>query len=137
MSTDQEFEREWEQVKCELMKLNGQTVYTIVLCKHNEIVRISQKELHVKTEQTHGDSEPVSWSFIKKQYGILYNSKRLARGDGGRGAFSRALLANLTTAEMCKDGKKTILRYVPEGRPPTLKSGNTPRSRIDRNKNSL
>ena len=120
MSADQDFEREWEQAECELRKLKGCTVYTIAQCKPNEIVQISQKQLHVRTELTCGDSEPVPWSFIKKQYGILYHSRRLIRGDGGRGAFSRALLSTLTTAKVVKDGRKTLLQYVKGERPPRL-----------------
>ena len=118
MSTDADFEQEWEKVKSELSKLEGQTIYTISEKQPNLVTAISEDGLWVETAKSEGP-ERVRWSEIKRQYKRLH---QLGPMKGGRGAFCRAAFNMLTTTEQITQGRRTsVLRYVPEGRPPRLK----------------
>ena len=137
MNTAQEFEREWAQVKGELSKLKGQTVYTIAERRPNEILNADDQDglevqrglVDKKGQRVPREKLPepkwISWEDIGHRYRMLWLEGELKpeqNSDNPRiGSSCKAILCRLTTAKKVKEGLKTFLRYVPEGRPPLLK----------------
>ena len=128
MSTDMTFEQEWAQARLELEKLSGCTVYTVPDRKPNEILDINEIGFTVRAEQV----RIARWSEAEDRYrrlrmdGILYSNdwyrkNGLRPPKGARGSFFRALLAMLSTAKEGTEDNWTVLRYVPECKPPRLK----------------
>ncbi len=71
-------------------------------------------------------SQLIDWEDINRAYRELHQVHYLTGGTGkmiGYGAFVLKLFSMLTTVCVDKEGRKTILRYLPEGRPPRLKDG--------------
>ena len=54
MSTDADFEQEWEKVKSELSKLEGQTIYTISEKQPNLVTGISEDGYGLKQPNQKG-----------------------------------------------------------------------------------
>lgn len=140
MSTEQDFDWKWQRAKSELENLEGRTVYTTADCKPNKILEISKGGLLVQRGliDRRGAEVPreylpnphfIQWEELKDRYCQLMVEGKLRSeqhpSNPRIGATIRAIFAELSTARKCKEGRKTILRYVPDGNPPRLKSGNT------------
>ncbi len=139
MSADMTFEAEWAQVKSELSKLAGQIVYTIGDGIPNDILdsdylyglEVQRGLVNRSGQRVPREKLPkprwISWEEIEHRYlklwleGVLWPEQG---SDNPRiGSSCKAIICRLTTAKKAKEGLTTILRYVPEGRPPRLKDG--------------
>ena len=126
MSTNLDFVREWKQVKSELMKLKGCTIASLAGKSESHIENIDEEWGIRRRSRDANRSQDIDWDRLENAYRELYESGRLIGGTGtriGYGAFCLAVFALLSTADVAKDGRKTILKYVANGRPPRLKEG--------------